>query len=92
MTSIELHDKKWLLKGNITFKEILLILDQVNQYGWEESIILDLSSVKEIDTTLVSFILEQKRQAKKLGKQFNLENRPESLKSLASLYGIENLI
>jgi phospholipid transport system transporter-binding protein len=92
MTSIELHDKKWLLKGNITFKEILLILDQVNQYGWEESIILDLSSVKEIDTTLVSFILEQKRQAKKFGKELNLENSPESLKSLASLYGIENLI
>jgi phospholipid transport system transporter-binding protein len=92
MTSIELHDKKWLLKGNITFKEILLILDQVNQYGWEESIILDLSSVKEIDTTLVSFILEQKRQAKKFGKELNLENSPESLKSLASLYGRENLI
>ena len=43
MTSIELQDKKWLLKGNITFKEILPILDQVNQYDWKESIILDLS-------------------------------------------------
>ena len=42
--------------------------------------------------TIISFILEQKRQAKKFGKQFNLENSPESLKSLASLYGIENLI
>ena len=92
MTSIELQDKRWLLKGNITFKEILPILDQVNHYDWKESIILDLSQVNEIDTTIISFILEQKRQAKKLGKQFNLENSPESLKSLASLYGIENLI
>ena len=92
MTSIELQDKKWLLKGNITFKEILLILDQVNQYGWEESVTLDLSDVKEIDTTLISFILEQKRQAKKFGKEFNFENSPKSLKSLASLYGIESLI
>ena len=25
MTSIELQDKKWLLKGNITFKEIKTI-------------------------------------------------------------------
>ena len=92
MTSIELQDKRWLLKGNITFKEILPILDQVNQYDWKESIILDLSQVNEIDTTIISFILEQKRQAKKFGKQFSLENSPESLKSLASLYGIENLI
>ena len=92
MTSIELQDKKWLLKGNITFKEILPILDQVNQYDWKESITLDLSQVNEIDTTIISFILEQNRQAKKFGKQFNLESSPESLKSLASLYGIENLI
>tara|TARA_B100001059_G_scaffold113471_1_gene113652 strand:- start:1949 stop:2227 length:279 start_codon:yes stop_codon:yes gene_type:complete len=92
MTSIEFKDNKWLLKGNITFKEILSILDQVNQYDWKESIILDLSSVKEIDTTIISFIFEQKRQARKFGKEFILKNSPESLKSLASLYGIEKLI
>ena len=37
MTSIELQDKKWLLKGNITLKEIVSILEQVNQYDWKES-------------------------------------------------------
>ena len=92
MTSIELQDNKWLLKGNITFKEILSILDQVNQYDWNESITLDLSQVNEIDTTLIGFILEQKRQAKKFGKEFNLKNSPVTLKSLSSLYGIEKLV
>ena len=92
MTSIEFQDKKWLLKGNVTFKEIVSILDQVNQNNWKESVTLDMSFVKEIDTTLISFILEQKRQAKKFGKVFKLENSPESLKSLAILYGIEKLI
>tara|TARA_B100000035_G_scaffold24868_2_gene19554 strand:+ start:43400 stop:43678 length:279 start_codon:yes stop_codon:yes gene_type:complete len=92
MATIELNHKKWFLKGNITFKEILSILDQVNQYDWKESITLDLSDVIEIDTTLITFILEQKRQAKKFGKEFNIKNIPESLKSLATLYGIEKLI
>ena len=66
MSSIQLDEKIWFLKGNITFKEIVNVLDQVNQYDWKESILLDLSEIKEIDTSLISFILEQKRQAKKI--------------------------
>ena len=91
MSSIQLDEKIWFLKGNITFKEIVNVLDQVNQYDWKESIVLDLSEIKEIDTSLISFILEQKRQAKKFGKEFNLKNSPPSLILLSKLYGIEKL-
>ena len=72
MSSIQLDEKIWFLKGNITFKEIVNVLGQVNQYDWKESIILDLNEIKEIDTSLISFILEQKRQAKKFGKEFQV--------------------
>lgn len=92
MSSIEFTNKKWALKGNITFSEILLLLEKVNHYDWSESIELDLSDVKEIDTVLISFILEQKRQAKKFNKEFIVSNSPETLKSLLKLYDIEKLI
>lgn len=92
MSSIILNDHNWILKGNITFKEITTILEQVNHYDWERSITLDFSDVKEIDTTLISFILEQKRQAKKFGQVIYFKNCPSSLKSLSKLYGIEKFI
>ncbi len=92
MSSIILNDHNWSLKGNITFKEITTILEQVNHYDWERSITIDFSGVKEIDTTLISFILEQKRQAKKFGQVIYFKNCPPSLKSLSKLYGIEKYI
>ena len=92
MQSIELKNNLWFLNGDITFKEILSVHDQVQNYGWKDSVSIDLTGVKELDTSLLSFILEQRRQAKKFGKEVIVQNQPSSLKSLAKLYGVEQFI
>lgn len=92
MQSIELKNNLWFLNGDITFKEILSVHDQVQNYGWKDSVFIDLTGVKELDTSLLSFILEQRRQAKKFGKEVIVQNQPSSLKTLAKLYGVEQFI
>ncbi len=92
MQSIELKNNLWFLNGDITFKEILSVHDQVQNYGRKDSVFIDLTGVKELDTSLLSFILEQRRQAKKFGKEVIVQNQPSSLKSLAKLYGVEQFI
>ena len=92
MQSIELKNNLWFLNGDITFKEILSVHDQVQNYGLKDSVFIDLTGVKELDTSLLSFILEQRRQAKKFGKEVIVQNQPSSLKSLAKLYGVEQFI
>jgi len=68
MKSFELKGNQWFLNGDITFKEILSVHEQAQSYAWKDSVVLNLKGVEELDTSLLSFILEQRRQAKKFGK------------------------
>ena len=92
MKSFELTGNQWFLNGDITFKEILSVHEQAQSYVWKDSVVLNLKGVEELDTSLLSFILEQRRQAKKFGKVLTVQNPPPSLISLSKLYGIERFI
>ena len=92
MKSFELKGNQWFLNGDITFKEILSVHEQAESYAWKDSVVLNLKGVEELDTSLLSFILEQRRQAKKFGKVLRVQNPPPSLISLSKLYGIERFI
>ena len=92
MKSFELKGNQWFLNGDITFKEILSVHEQAQSYAWKDSVVLNLKGVEELDTSLLSFILEQRRQAKKFGKVLRVQNPPASLISLSKLYGIERFI
>jgi phospholipid transport system transporter-binding protein len=54
--------------------------------------VFDLDSVKLADSSGVAVLLELQRQARKAGVTVSFINLPLSLRSLATLYGVETLL
>ena len=92
MSPIELNKKNWVLKGNITFNEILLLMNKTKNHNWNENITLDLSQVKNIDTSLLGLLFEWKKQAKENKYLFNINKVPKNLTKLAELYGVKEFL
>jgi len=53
---------------------------------------IDLSQVSDVDTTAVSLLFEWQRQARNQNSKISFSNLPENLASLATLYGVSELI
>lgn len=52
----------------------------------------DLSAVKEVDSAALALLLAWKREAAAAGKQISVDGCPAGLKSLAKLYGVQELL
>lgn len=53
---------------------------------------VDLAAVGEVDSSIVSMLLEWLRVAKEHNSQIQFINQPQSLKSLVQLYGVAEFI
>ena len=89
---IEFENSNWIVKGDITLTQVPSIMKLTLDYEWNDSILIDLKQVKEVDTSLLGLIFEWKRQAKKYNKNVSIKNTPANLESLAKLYGVEEFI
>ena len=89
---IEFENSNWIVKGDITLTQVPSIMKLTLDYEWNDSILIDLKQVKEVDTSLLGLIFEWKRQAKKYNKTVSIKNTPANLESLAKLYGVEEFI
>lgn len=89
---MEISQNKWVFNGDYTFSEIPGHIDQLNQISISQTIILDFSKLKNIDTSLLSFIFEIKRKANLSNQSVKLSKIPKNLLNLASLYGVEKYI
>ena len=89
---IEFKNSNWIVKGDITLTQVPSIMKLTLDYEWNDSILIDLKQVKEVDTSLLGLIFEWKRQAKKYNKNVSIKNTPANLESLAKLYGVEEFI
>jgi phospholipid transport system transporter-binding protein len=54
--------------------------------------VFDLSAVQTSDSSGVAVLLELQRQARKAGVTLSFTNLPVSLQSLATLYGVDQLL
>ena len=55
--------------------------------------VVDLAAVTEVDSSALSLLFEWQRAARSAQQlQISFRNLPESLKSLAALYGVAELI
>ncbi|NBQ68331.1 MAG: STAS domain-containing protein [Nitrosomonadaceae bacterium] len=58
----------------------------------DQPLTIDLDQVTEVDSTIVSMLLEWQRATRKSSHALQFINMPESLKSLIQLYGVAELI
>ncbi len=52
----------------------------------------DLSAVKEVDSAAVALLLAWHRAAQKQGKTLSVTGLPDDIRSLAKLYGVDDLL
>ncbi|MDA9299915.1 STAS domain-containing protein [Methylophilaceae bacterium] len=90
--NIEFESNLWKLSGSITYDEIPSLIEKTKNFNWSDSIQVDFSQVKHVDTSALSLIFELKRNAKKHNHSVMINTPPKNLLKLAKLYGVEDLI
>ena len=90
--NIEFEPNLWKLSGSITYDEIPSLIEKTKNFNWSDSIQVDFSQVKHVDTSALSLIFEFKRNAKRNNQIVTINTPPKNLLKLAKLYGVEDLI
>jgi phospholipid transport system transporter-binding protein len=89
---IDFDKNQWNLSGDLTIEKIPSIIDLINKQKADKKTTIDFSKVTSIDTSTLSLIFELQRQAKTKQSHFIFKNLPKNLNSLATLYGVEDLV
>lgn len=89
---IDCDGDRCTLQGPVTADNVVALLAQGAQQFTGPSVTVDLSGVTEVDSSALSLLLEWRRDAARNGREIRFRNLPASLKSLAELYGITELL
>ncbi|MDP2247307.1 MAG: STAS domain-containing protein [Nitrosomonadales bacterium] len=92
MTEITKTDAKWQISGDLLLDDIEGLLAQHVVMAGPQSLEVDMSGVTDVDSITISLLFEWLRQAKGQKRELVYTNLPANLTSLASLYGVLDLI
>lgn len=92
MTSVVLQDNRWHVAGDILMDNANAVLTESLALVMPEDLCVDLSGVASVDTAALSLLMEWQRRAIASNQQVSFANLPDSLVSLASLYGVTDFI
>jgi phospholipid transport system transporter-binding protein len=85
---IELQGNLCRLSGDVTLDTVPEILEKIRPHVRAAVDTLDCSGIKNVDSSALGLLLACKRVAVGQQKSLNLTGLPQSLLSLASLYGV----
>jgi phospholipid transport system transporter-binding protein len=80
------------VRGPLTIATAAALVEEGRRLFVGENLIVDLSGVTEVDSAAVSLLLEWGRVARGGNRRIAFANIPANLKSLASLYGVLELL
>ena len=80
------------IAGAVIIDSARTLLEGGRGYCVADDVTLDFSGVEEVDSSALALILEYRRAAESAGKRVSVCNLPASLKTLADLYGVTDLI
>jgi phospholipid transport system transporter-binding protein len=81
------------LSGPLTMDNVVAVLDEGSRLlPTGPRIVIDLAGVTEVDSAAVSLLLEWRRTAQRGGRKVEFANLSANLKSLATLYGVSELL
>jgi len=92
LAQIKLQDNRWLVSGDITADHICELLAESKSHGIAQDVEVDLADVSDVDTASISLMFEWLRQAHASKHKITFANLPDNLSSLATLYGVLELI
>lgn len=92
MTGILVQDKQWRVSGDILVDNAGSLLKQSAALEIADDLQIDFSEVTDVDTAALSLLIEWQRRALALNRKIAFKRLPESLMSLAALYGVADFI
>lgn len=89
---ISYTDGRLQVAGQLTMDTVPALYQQGLQHLQQKSLILDFAKVEVADSSAVSMLLGWARAAKQYGCELRVTNLPDSMQSLAGLYGVGGLL
>lgn len=89
---LDLQNNHLKLTGAIVIDSVGKLLESGHGHCAANNVTLDFSGATELDSSALALILEYRRAAEATGKRISISNFPASLKTLADLYGVTDLI
>jgi len=89
---IRRQGERYLIDGPVTLASVSALLAEVSRGFEGNPVIVDLSGVTEADSSAISLMLEWTRRMHGSNRQIFFANLGESLRSIANLYGVTDLI
>ena len=80
------------MQGPVNLETAVGLLARGNELFTAREVTLDLAAVTEVDSSALSLLLEWRRGALRNGRTIRYLNLPANLRSLASLYGVTELL
>jgi len=81
-----------IVSGAVTLANVAVLLEEGRRHLAEGVRSVDFGEVTEMDSAALALCLAWLRDAKAAGGAITFSNLPESLQTIARLYGVHNLL
>jgi phospholipid transport system transporter-binding protein len=89
---IRREGRRLVVSGAVTLANVAGLLEEGRRHIDEGVRAVDLGEVTEMDSSLLALMLAWLRDARARGRELAFANMPESLQTIARLYGVESLL
>ena len=89
---IRREGRRIMVSGPVTLANVSTILEDARRHLEEGVGTVDLSEVTEMDSSLLAAMLAWLRDARSRGRELAFVNLPDSLQTIARLYGVDGLL
>jgi phospholipid transport system transporter-binding protein len=89
---IRREGRRILVSGPVTLGNVAAILEEGRRHIEEGVRTVDLAEITEMDSSLLALMLAWMRDAASRSGELAFVNLPESLQTIARLYGVEGLL
>ena len=83
---------RMVVSGPVTLANAAAVLEEGRRHLADGVRTIDLGEVSEMDSALLALLLAWLRDAKSSGRELAFSNLPESLRTIARLYGVDTLL
>jgi phospholipid transport system transporter-binding protein len=89
---IRREGRRIVISGPVTLANVAAVLEEGRRHLEEGVRTVDLAEVTEMDSSLLALMLAWLREAKGSSRELAFANPPESLRTIARLYGVDGLL
>jgi phospholipid transport system transporter-binding protein len=84
--------RRIVVSGPVTLANAGRVLEEGRAHLAEGARIVDLAEVSELDSSLLALLLAWLRDAQGRSRELAFANLPESLRTIARLYGVDGML